>query len=60
VFEQGKIVAVEVWKPADAEEGHAAFPPLVFFLRLLFGHCSLADLRSFYPDCGQRTKPPRC
>ena len=50
VFEQGKIVTVETWKPADAEEGHAAFPPLVF-LRLLFGQCSLADLRSFYPDC---------
>jgi hypothetical protein len=50
VFEQGKIVTVEAWKPADAEEGYAAFPPLVF-LRLLFGHCSLADLRSFYPDC---------
>ena len=50
VFEQGKIVTVEAWKPADAEEGHAAFPPLVF-LQLLFGFHSLAELRSFYADC---------
>ncbi len=50
VLEKGKIVTVEAWKPADAEEGHAAFPPLVF-LQSLFGFHSLADLHSFYADC---------
>lgn len=50
VMEQGKISAVEPWRPADDEEAHAAFPPLVF-LQLLFGYRSLAELRAFYPDC---------
>ena len=49
-WEQGKIVTIEPWTPADNQDGHAAFPPLVF-LRLLFGHRSLAELRAFYPDC---------
>jgi hypothetical protein len=50
VWEQGKIVTIEPWTPADNQDGHAAFPPLVF-LRMLFGHRSLAELRAFYPDC---------
>jgi hypothetical protein len=49
-WEQGKIVTIEPWTPTDNQDGHAAFPPLVF-LRLLFGHRSLAELRAFYPDC---------
>lgn len=50
VMEQGKISAVEPWRPADGEEAHAAFPPLVF-LQVLFGYRSLAELHAFYPDC---------
>jgi len=49
-MQQGKVTAVEPWRPADGEEAHAAFSPLVF-LQLLFGYRSLADLRAAYPDC---------
>jgi len=48
VFEKGKIQIIENWKPDDSS--NAAFPPLTI-LQLIFGRCSLSDLRVVYPDC---------
>jgi hypothetical protein len=48
VFERGRLVASELWKPADGEE-NARFPPLAL-LQLLFGSKSIAELRDFYAD----------
>ncbi|HEX9038705.1 MAG TPA: GNAT family N-acetyltransferase [Ktedonobacterales bacterium] len=48
-FEDGKLKAVEDWRPPLWVEAKAGFPPLVF-LQLLFGHRSLNDLRAIYPD----------
>ncbi len=50
VFENGRLATSEAWNPDVGDEGHAAFPPLSF-LRLLFGHKSLSELRAFYADC---------
>ncbi len=49
VFDKGKLATVEPWKTEETESD-AAFPPLVF-LQLLFGRCSLAELRAAFPDC---------
>ncbi len=49
-WDKGKLVKVEAWQPANGDEGHAGFPPLVF-LQLLFGRASIMELRTFYPDC---------
>lgn len=49
VFEAGRLVSAEDWRPSDWDAGHAAFPPLVF-LRLIFGYQSLEDLRAANPD----------
>lgn len=48
-FEAGRIITAEDWQPNHWDPGHAGFPSLVF-LKLLFGHQSLADLRTAYPD----------
>ena len=51
VFEAGKLALTEPWQ-VDHNWGpkpQAEFPPLVF-LRLLFGHDSLAELSAFLPD----------
>lgn len=48
-FEDGKITAVEDWQRPLWGGGMAGFPPLVF-LQALFGHRSLHELRSIYPD----------
>lgn len=49
-FEKGKLTAAETWAPVHEDDYRAACPPLTF-LQLLFGFCSLAELRIVYPDC---------
>ena len=49
VFDKGQLATVELWK-TEEPQSDAAFPPLVF-LQLLFGRCSLAELRAAFPDC---------
>jgi hypothetical protein len=50
VFENGRIVTVETWKPRiKVDEGHVSFPDLTF-LQLLFGYRSLEELSHAYPD----------
>jgi hypothetical protein len=51
VFDKGKLVTVEAWKPTPvAHSGEAAFPPLTF-LQLLFGYRSLEMLKASFADC---------
>jgi GNAT acetyltransferase-like protein len=49
-LEHGKITAIESWKPAPPDEGHAAFPSLTF-LQLLFGYRSFDELEYTLADC---------
>jgi GNAT superfamily N-acetyltransferase len=49
-FEAGRLVAVEPWQPARAEDGDAGFPDLTF-LQLLFGYHSLEELDHAFADC---------
>ncbi len=49
-FTDGKLTAVESWRPAAfGDEASAGCPPLVFS-QLLLGHRSLTELRTIYPD----------
>lgn len=48
-IERGKLTGIEDWQRPVWDAGMAGFPPLVF-LQALFGHRSLAELRSIYPD----------
>lgn len=50
VFEKGKMREVGTFQPKHYAEGDAAFPDLTF-LKLLFGHRSLAELRYANADC---------
>jgi GNAT superfamily N-acetyltransferase len=50
VFEHGRLVNVEPWRPAGSEDGDAAFPDLTF-LQLLFGYRSLDELKDAFADC---------
>jgi hypothetical protein len=51
VFEKGKMVTVEPWKPSpQGDSGNAAFPDLTF-LQLLFGYRSLDELKYAFADC---------
>ena len=51
VFEKGKLVTVEPWKPnPQGHSGDAAFPDLTF-LQLLFGYRSLDELKYAFADC---------
>jgi hypothetical protein len=51
VFEKGKLVAIEAWKPTPVgHSGDAAFPPHTF-LQLLFGYRSLDMLKVNFVDC---------
>ena len=51
VWEGGKLVSVENWKPKIREdEGNAAFPDLTF-LQLMFGYRNLDEIRYAYADC---------
>jgi hypothetical protein len=46
---RGKLTAIEQWQRPVWGEAKAGFPPLVF-LQLVFGHRSLHELRTIYPD----------
>jgi hypothetical protein len=50
LFEKGKLVSVEDWKPSHDEWGSAAFPDLTF-LQVLFGYRSFAELHESFADC---------
>jgi hypothetical protein len=51
VFEQGKLVSVDAWKPEPGKgSGDAAFPNLTF-LQLVFGFRSVEELDYAFPDC---------
>jgi hypothetical protein len=51
VFENGRLVVSEPWKPKiKDDEGNAGFPGLTF-LQLVFGFNTLSDVRVVYPDC---------
>lgn len=58
VFERGKLVTVEGWRPAPEDDGHAAFPDLTF-LQILFGYRSLQELRLSFADCWWQTETIR-
>jgi len=58
VFEDGRLVAVEPWRPSSADEGAAAFPGLSL-LQLVFGFRTLEELRFAFPDCWARGDEPR-
>jgi hypothetical protein len=51
LFEGGRLSSAEDWREDHAwgPRAQAGFPSLVF-LKLLFGHRSLSDLRDAYPD----------
>jgi hypothetical protein len=49
-FENGKIAAVENYRPNPAVEDSAGFPGLTF-LHLLMGYRSLEELQFIFPDC---------
>lgn len=51
VFEQGRLVTVEAWKPTPVGHvGDAGFPDLTF-LQLLFGYRSFDELNYAFADC---------
>jgi hypothetical protein len=50
LFEKGKLVLVEDWKPSSDEWGNVAFPDLTF-LQVLFGYRSFAELHESFADC---------
>lgn len=58
VFADGRLRSVEPWLPSHADGGSAAFPGLSF-LQLLFGHRSVDELRSTYPDCWAEGDDPQ-
>jgi len=57
-FEKGRLIDAADWRAPETNirwDG-AGFPPLVF-LKLLFGHRSLQELREAFPDCWAREEP---
>jgi hypothetical protein len=50
VFKEGRLAAIENWKPSPEEHGSAAFPDLTF-LQLVFGYRSYEELEQSYADC---------
>jgi len=51
VFEKGRLVCSEAWKPTPVGgTGDAAFPPHSF-LQLLFGYRSMEQLKDSFVDC---------
>ena len=51
VFDKGRLVTIEAWKPTPVgHAGNAAFPPHTF-LQLLFGYRSLEMLKASFVDC---------
>ncbi|MBP8001737.1 MAG: GNAT family N-acetyltransferase [Chloroflexi bacterium] len=49
-FHNGQLAEIVSFNPKRLEEGDARFPDLTF-LQLLFGRCSLAELRTMFADC---------
>lgn len=55
VFEQGRLVEINRWKPQPlGHSGQAAFPDLTF-LQLLLGYRSLEELKYAFVDCWTHT-----
>lgn len=51
VFDKGRLVTIEGWKPTPVGySGEAAFPPHTF-LQLLFGYRSMDMLKTSFVDC---------
>ena len=51
VFDKGRVVNIEAWKPTPVgHSGDAGFPPHTF-LQLLFGYRSLDMLKTSFVDC---------
>ena len=50
VLEQGRLAAIEPWKPTPDEWGAARFPNLTF-LQLVFGYRTVEELSYAFPDC---------
>jgi hypothetical protein len=50
VWENGKLVSVETWRPSATQWGSARFPDLTF-LQLVFGYRSIEELQQAFPDC---------
>lgn len=54
VFEKGRLVGIEEWKPEPhRHSGEAGFPELTF-LQLLFGYRDLSELKYAFADCWTR------
>lgn len=49
-FNNGQLTEIVPFTPDGFNDGDARFPDLTF-LQLLFGRCSLADLRHMFADC---------
>ena len=49
VFDRGHIRAMEPFEPKRVSDGDAFFPPGTF-PQLVFGHCSLDELKRVWPD----------
>ncbi len=49
-FKDGKLIAIDSWKPEGHDFGRAAFPDQTF-LQLIFGYRTFEELRQSYADC---------
>jgi len=58
LFEKGRLVLAEAWKPSPSEWGNAAFPDLTF-LQVLFGYRSFAELHQSFADCWWNSEQDR-
>ena len=58
VFEAGRVVGVEPWKPTQQEWGDAKFPDQTF-LQVLLGHRSVEEMEHAFADVGVRGDLPR-
>ena len=58
VFERGKLITAEAWRPTPDDWGHVGFPDLTF-LQILFGYRSYQELRLSFADCYWQTETHR-
>jgi hypothetical protein len=58
VFEAGKLITIENWKPVPGVANNAWFPDLTF-LQLVFGYRTFDDLKKSYADCGWKDDEAR-
>jgi len=58
LFEKGRLILVEDWKPSPDEWGNAAFPELTF-LQILFGYRSFSELHQSFTDCWWHSEKDR-